>query len=466
MKLRLPRTGYALLLALFACGSSPEEQPLAPEPGEELSGGATTVFETAHDAYTWPCTNLESAHRPAFFSGNALFNRNWVPAPASTDGLDGLGPTFNAASCSSCHFKDGRGSPPLSAGQPFIGLLLRLSIPGVDAHGGPLDEPSYGGQFNHHAILDVQAEGESQVSYREIPGKFADGTPYALQEPSYSFAALAFGPMADGVLISPRTAPSVFGLGLLEAVPEADILARADEDDGDGDGISGRPNYVWDVKRKVKALGRFGWKANQPGLEQQNSGAFVGDLGISSPLFPTQNCPGPQAACTGALHGGEPEIDQKKIDDVTLYTRVLGVPARRRFDRPDVLAGKALFADLGCASCHTPRMRTAAATELSELSDQTFFPYTDLLLHDMGEELADGRPDFEATGSEWRTPPLWGLGLMETVNHHTRLLHDGRARDVSEAILWHGGEAEAAREAYRSLSSDERALLLTFLDSL
>jgi CxxC motif-containing protein (DUF1111 family) len=452
---------WCLLGALAACGGDP-----AYEPGEELSGGDTTVFDSGKNAFSLSARNLKGARRDPFFVGNSLFNRNWVTAPSSTTGIDGLGPTFNASSCSSCHFKDGRGAPPEAEAEPFLGLLLRLSIPGEDAHGGPLEEPVYGGQFNHRAILGVPAEGTSSVSYEEVPGAYADGTPYSLRRPTYRLADLAFGPIDPRVLISPRTAPFMIGLGLLEAVDEQVLLALADEDDADGDGISGRPNLVWDPKTGRTRLGRFGWKANQPGLEQQNAGAFVGDLGITSPMFPAENCPSAQAACAAAPSGGAPEVDQEKLDEVTYYSRLLAVPARRDFEVPEVLRGREQFRDAGCAACHTPVLETGSLDGFPELEGQTIRPFTDLLLHDLGDDLADGRPDFLASGREWRTPPLWGIGLVGVVNGHTLLLHDGRARGVAEAILWHGGEAEPAREAFRKMSAADRAALIRFLESL
>jgi len=455
-----------LVLALTAPAGCSGDAAAGYEPGEELSGGDTTVFEQGHDAFSLSARNLKGERRDRFFVGNSIFNRPWVTAPSSTSGVDGLGPTFNATSCSACHFMDGRGAPPTQPGEEFLGLLLRLSIPGVDEHGGPLGEPSYGGQFNHHAILGVPAEGRAFVDYEEVPGQYADGTPYSLRRPTYRFADLAFGPLDPRTMVSPRTAPFMIGLGLLEAVDEAQLLALADEDDADGDGISGRPNRVWDPVTQTTTLGRFGWKANQPGLEQQNAGAFLGDIGITSALFPDENCPPPQTACAAAPNGGKPELDGDKLTDATYYARLLAVPARRDYEDPTVLRGKALFRAAGCASCHVPVLVTAASAEVPELAGQVIRPYTDLLLHDLGDDLADGRPDFLATGREWRTPPLWGIGLIGVVNGHTLLLHDGRARDLAEAVLWHGGEAEAAREAFRTLPRDDRAALIRFLESL
>jgi CxxC motif-containing protein (DUF1111 family) len=266
--------------------------------------------------------------------------------------------------------------------------------------------------------------------------------------------------------MSPRVGPAMIGLGLLEALDEATVVALADEDDADGDGISGRPNHVWDEKRQQPMLGRFGWKANQPTIEQQTAGAFLGDIGITSPMFPTPNCPPAQTACATATSGGDPEIDQNKIDQVVYYSLLLAVPARRKVKDREVLKGKGLFAEAGCLDCHATKLVTGQLAGFPEVSGQTIHPYTDLLLHDMGEGLADHRPDFLATGTEWRTPPLWGIGLVHVVNGHTFFLHDGRARDLNEAILWHGGEAERAREAYRTMRRDDRAALLRFLESL
>ena len=431
-------------------------------------GGDTTVVSTNRNSFGLAAPNLSRLERRTFEVGDSFFSRNWVTAPASTDARDGLGPTFNAQSCSSCHTLDGRGKPPENDADGERGLLFRLSIPGTDANtGGPLPEPGYGGQLQDRAILNVPAEGRFVIAYDVINGAYGDGEPYTLLSPRYDFTDLAFGPMRPDTMVSPRIAPAVFGVGLLEAVPEGDILARADPDDADGDGISGRANMVWDAQRQSTALGRFGWKANVPTVAQQVAGAFRGDIGITSPLFPDENCPAAQSACRSAPHGGAPEIPQGRLDKTVFYNRTLAVPAMRDADTPQVRQGAALFRQAGCARCHTPQHTTAAdGRGIAALGGQTILPYTDLLLHDMGAGLADNRPDFLAGGREWRTPPLWGLGLIENVNGHTRLLHDGRARSIAEAILWHDGEGLAAREAFRNMSRAERAAVLRFLGSL
>jgi CxxC motif-containing protein (DUF1111 family) len=459
---RLRHIGMIVALAL---GCS-EDDALAPEPGEELAGGETTVFESGARSFTLSARNLVEVHESDFFVGNSFFNKNWVTAPSSTTARDGLGPTFNARSCSACHFKDGRGRPPLELDEPMLSMLVRLSIPGADEHGGPLPEPNYGGQLQPNAIAGVAPEGRALVHWQELPGSCADGEPFSLRQPTLELVELGFGPLAADALLSARVAPQMIGLGLLEAVPEATILALADPDDLDGDGISGRPNYVWDPITQTTVLGRFGWKANQPGLRQQNAGAFHGDVGITSSLHPSEDCPASQTACATAQSGGSPELDDALLDAITTYSRLLAVPARRDVADPEVLLGRELFRSIGCADCHVSRLATGELAGFAEVSNQVIWPYTDLLLHDMGEELADNRPDYQASGSEWRTPPLWGIGLFSVVNDHTFYLHDGRARNLAEAVLWHGGEARAARDAFVELAASDRAALLRFLESL
>lgn len=457
---------WLLGTAALVAGCDPPE-PLAPYPGEELAGGDTTVFDETSLAYALAFRNLDHDQRGKHFVGNSFFNQNWVQAPGSAEGRDGLGPVFNAKSCSGCHFRDGRGRPPIEPDEDMLGMLLRLSIPGEAPDGGPKPEPNYGGQLQPRAILGVPPEGRVLVTWDEVPGQYDDGEAYSLRRPNYEFVDLAFGPLHDDVMISPRVAPAVYGLGLLEAVSDEVIEAQADPDDADGDGVSGRPNYPTHPDTGEPHLGRFGWKANQVDLDTQNTGAFLGDIGITTSRFPTQNCASVQVECAEMPEGGVPEADDKVVARVNFYVRTLAVPARRDVDDSVVLEGRELFESLGCADCHVPRWETdRELPELPQVFGQTIWPYTDLLLHDMGEGLADGRPDYDATGQEWRTPPLWGLGLLRTVNDHMFLLHDGRARGFAEAILWHGGEAQAARDAFVALSRNERASLVRFLESL
>ncbi len=448
----------ALLALLAACDG--EAGPKRPAPEEELPGGAATVRDASENAFGFPAPNLPAASSDLFFVGNSFFKTNWAIAPASAEGRDGLGPLFNAASCSSCHLRDGRGRPPETDDEPFLGLLLRISRP------GPVPDPVYGDQIQPRAVPGVPPEARPRVRYREVAGAYGDGTPYRLRHPAYTLESPGYGPPAADLLVSPRVAPAVFGMGLLEAIPEARLLALADPEDADGDGISGRPNRVPDVRSGRTVLGRFGWKANQPTVEQQSAAAMLGDIGITSPLFPEENWTDAQVEASKRPTGGRPELDAAKLEALTLYMKSLAVPARRRPADPLVRRGAELFAAAGCAKCHVPRHVTGEDPRFPALSGQAIFPYTDLLLHDLGPDLADGRPDFEATGNEWRTPPLWGLGLVRTVSGHTFLLHDGRARDAAEAILWHGGEALKSREFFRNLGAREREALLAFLDDL
>jgi len=257
------------------------------------------------------------------------------------------------------------------------------------------------------------------------------------------------------------------GTGLLDAVEENTILEWADPDDKDGDGISGKPNYVWDVRRKKKAIGKFGWKANEPTAEQQIASAFVNDIGITSDVFPGESLSQKQAELYSNPTGRRtPELEESALENVVFYIRTLAVPARRDWKNREVLKGKEIFNSIGCASCHRPEMTTGSEVSPVYLAKQTIRPYTDLLLHHMGEGLTDHRPDGEAEENEWRTPPLWGLGLQKTVSKHTFLLHDGRARNIEEAILWHGGEAEKAANNFKTLKKKDRELILRFLESL
>lgn len=448
----------ALLLLAAGCQSPPR-------PDSAAASGPAYVHDDSANAFGFAVRNLREAHRNAFFVGKSFFNENWIVAPASPVARDGLGPLFNARSCSSCHLHDGRSAPP-PPGVPMTAMLLRLSVPGSGAHGGVLPEPTYGGQFQGNAIPAAKAEGDALVFYEEMPGRYADGTAYSLRRPRYVLTNLNYGPLAPGTLVSPRVAPIMAGVGLLEAIPESAILALADPDDRDGDGIRGRPNRVWDARAKRPALGRFGWKAEQPTVFQQTATAFNEDIGITSTLLPEENATPAQRIPAGLASGGSPEISDKILHDVVLYARLLAVPAPRQPESPAVQRGEKLFTDLACAKCHTPQFTTGDVPDLPELSRQTIRPHTDLLLHDLGDELSDQRPSFAARGNDWRTPPLWGLGLLEKVNGHTNLLHDGRARGVAEAILWHGGEAAKSRDQFRALPAADRTALHAFLNSL
>lgn len=428
-----------------------------------LLGGTTTVFASGGTAFGFKSPTLNEDEELNFFVGNSLFNQNWVSAPASTKARDGLGPLFNSRSCSGCHLRDGRGRPPAFAGERSHGLLMRISI-GTDPFGHPIPDPYYGDQIQDQAIAGFDAEAELRITHDTVRGAYADGSPYELLRPVYYLDRPSKG-TPTATQFSPRVANHIIGMGLLEAIPEEDLLAIADPEDADGDGISGRLNYVPDVTAGETRPGRFGWKASQPTVLQQVASAFAGDIGITSDLYPEENC-SPSIDCADLPDDGEPQIDRDRLEKVTLYSSTLGVPAQRDVDNPQVIRGAELFEALECGSCHTPAFTTGEHSFVASLSGQTIRPYTDLLLHDMGPELADNRPEYRASGREWRTPPLWGVGLFPIVNKHSNYLHDGRARNLTEAILWHGGEARASRDAFVGLPAEDRAALVRFIQSL
>lgn len=471
--------GAVLLTAGFGASTHVYLQA-APGPADPLgekTGGETTVFANGRNAFSFPAANLPDAERTRFVIGNSFFKRNWVESPASTKARDGLGPHFLARSCAGCHMHDGRGKPPawskgLSDEEP-LSLLMRLSVPGAGPHGGPNPEPVYGDQLNTSAIQNVKPEGKVALRWEPIVGQFADGTAYTLQKPHYEFRDLAYGPMANEAMTSPRIAPQIVGLGLIEAIAEKDIEDNAKAQARLPGLIKGQPNHVWDAFAEREMLGRFGWKANVATIAHQTAGAFHGDIGILSRLFAADSCMPMQEDCLAALKAtanGQPDIEDKILDDVIFYQAALAPPARRDPGNAEVRQGQKLFAEAQCAVCHRPSYKTGEGPfprlSSTALQGQTIWPYTDLLLHDMGDALADRRPDFKANGRQWKTPPLWGIGLIKDVNGHTRLLHDGRADGVLEAILWHGGEAEASRQRVLKMNKAERDALVRFVESL
>ncbi|MEK8025360.1 di-heme oxidoredictase family protein [Pseudaquabacterium rugosum] len=491
-------TGLALSsLVLSSWIIAAPADPSSPTDADPLgiqTGGRGTVEATGRQAYSFPLADLDDAEQARFVIGNSFFKRNWVEAPASTTARDGLGPHFIARSCGGCHVMDGRGAPPdwgRTLGprpEATVGLLLRLSVPGpADPQAGVRPEPVYGDQLDNAAVQGVRPEGRVEIRARPLPGRMADGTRYVLRQPLYRIVDPGYGPLAHDVMISPRVAPQVIGLGLIEAIPETEILANARAQAGQPGPIKGMPNRVWDMYAQREVIGRFGWKANTGSVAHQSAGAFLGDMGITSRLNAREACTAAQTDCLAAAHGGggrtgggvltaaqasaeRPEIDDETLGHVIFYTATLAPPARRRAEDAPVRRGQDLFTQAQCASCHRPSYVTGEppfpALSTPKVAGQRIWPYTDLLLHDMGPDLADGRPDFRASGRQWKTPPLWGIGLMRDVNGHQRLLHDGRANGVLEAILWHGGEAEGAREHVKRLSRADREALVAFVNSL
>ncbi len=437
-----------------------------PEKFESSQGGAGTSRKPLdRNAFSQPTENLGFDERERFNLGNALFRKLWVSSPSSTLASDGLGPLFNARACQNCHVRDGRGHPT-EGGEGKASLVIRLA---TAAH----PDPVYGGQIQDRAVAGLPAEGTIGIRYSEQPFVLPDGTIHSLRQPSYDLKDLQYGPLHADTTLSPRIAPPMIGLGLIEAIHPADIAAHADPDDRDGDGISGRISMVRDPLSGKVTLGRFGWKASQPSLKAQNAAAFSTDIGISTPLQPAPagDCTDRQPTCLALPHGVQDHLGQNEAPDpildlVTFYTANLAVPRRRKVGNREVLLGKSLFYDIGCTDCHRPKFVTRRDTSDAAQAFQLIWPYSDFLLHDMGPSLADGQLEGSANGREWRTPPLWGIGLTKTVSDHTFFLHDGRARNLTEAILWHGGEAEPSRDRFATMSANDREALIAFLNSL
>jgi len=447
-----------MLTTLWGCSaglSDVESQPVQAPP----------VPAPEHHQLDQPDVQMPLLDQLDFAVGRSFFRNPWVQAPASTDARDGLGPLFNALSCSSCHIASARGLAPLD-GQPMMTHVVRLSVPDQMAENQSKTaiEPVYGGQLQNQALPGIAAEGKAVIRFTEVIRTLKGGEQVSLRKPTLTIEQPGYGELAADVQTSVRMAPMLTGLGLLEAVPEQQLLAWADPQDTDGDGISGRANRVWDVRKQSEALGRFGWKAEQPNLRQQSAGAFHADLGISSTLFAGQNCTLTQYDCLKMVDGGEPEISDKLLGRIALYVGNLAVP-QSMSGKPEQQAGQALFSQAGCQQCHRPQLQ-AGESKHAWLNSRTFSPYTDLLLHDMGDDLADNRPVFAASGHEWRTAPLWGIGLAKRITPQTGFLHDGRARNVLEAILWHGGEAIKSRQAVEQMNAAQRNELLRFVESL
>ena len=461
---------------------APARDFAGPEAFEGNPAGAATVRRRADaNAFSLPSANI-GRQELDFHVGNGLFRKLWVSAPASTRASDGLGPLFNARSCQSCHIKDGRGHPPADADDDALSLIVKISLPAEDAAAAAaaipgqfasIPDPRYGSQLQDRGIQGQRPEYRLKISHEEIEVQLSEGQRVLLSRPVYEIADLGYGPLDARARFSPRVAPQMIGLGLLEAIEARDILAHADPDDDDGDGISGRANVIWSHQHGRPMLGRFGLKAAVASIREQTAAAFGNDIGIANPLLPQPwgDCTDAQPDCRSSPHGGDRQDDHLEIGStgfelVVVYSRNLGVPARVRISDPKVLQGKRVFHESGCASCHVPKFVTGRLADDVAQSFQLIWPYSDMLLHDMGEALADGSPEGRASGREWRTAPLWGIGLTRQVSGHSRFLHDGRARSLLEAILWHGGEAAAARQRVVAMPKSDRDALIEFLESL
>jgi len=454
------------------------------EPFERMSAGAATSLATVDvNAFSHFSPNLSFEDEQDFKLGNALFRKVWVSSPSSTRASDGLGPLFNARSCQRCHIKDGRGHPHEENSKLTADpLVIRLTVKALTEEQSAsistgnamrIHEPVYGGQIQGSAVPGLVGEASVTVTYKEEEIILNGGETVSLRHPIYALSDLGYGPIDPDVMLSPRIAPPMIGLGLLEAIHPDDLLAKADQEDADGDGISGEPGWVKDPVTQTRMLGRFGWKASKPTVLAQSSEALTTDIGVSNPFFTNAygDCTAFQTTCLSMPNGiqnrlGDTEAPDPVLDLIAFYASNLAVPARRNVSERDVLRGKKVFYEAGCDDCHTPKFVTSRDTARPQHRFQLIWPYTDLLLHDMGNGLADHQNVGDANGREWRTSPLWGIGLTEAVNGHTYFLHDGRARNLLEAIIWHGGEATESRDKIIDLEPIDRKALVKFLESL
>ncbi|MCK6549719.1 thiol oxidoreductase [Myxococcota bacterium] len=432
-------------------GSGPRRDS-EPLPAQALLGGATTNHANESDepeyAFSQMATNIAPLHGQPFVRGRRVAHTSFVDGrhdesvenPVWQEQVGKGGPRSIAESCNACHLRNGRSLPP-SPGSPLRQFVVKVG----DATGAP--HPLLGAVLQP-AGSAASGEGDLLLAAWEAQG--------SLQKPRYSFATIT------PERFSVRSSPALVGLGLLEAISESDLERLADPDDADGDGISGRIHVVAEAGTSLMRAGRFGWKAGQPTVRQQVAGALRTDMGVLSSVYPTPDCGSAQTECgdDGA------ELDDADLDDLVVYVALLGVPPRRDLDDAGALRGEALFVDAGCAKCHVPSFVTSAYAPFAELRSQTIAPYTDLLLHDMGPGLADELAEGDASGAEWRTTPLWGLGRTGAVSGGRAYLHDGRARTLEEAIAWHGGEADASRLAFEALSAEDQAFVVRFLESL
>jgi len=426
----------AALAVCCACGDN--------RPGEDRQGGDATVDDRSAEAYSHPVPTLDAAQAEQHRFGRGPVTFEWIPPQ--------LGPLFNHNACLACHAGNGRGlsqiGPSVFGSQALIRVSLDTGTPPVP--GAPVPVPGFGTQLQDHAVGRLP-EVHARLEWVDAEIRYGDGEVVPLRAPRVTVTLPDGSELpVPGVKMSYRQAPALIGLGLLEAVPDEALRELADPDDADGDGISGRVNEVWDVIAGAMRAGRFGHKASVAGLREQTAGAFVNDIGLTNLVFPEPD--------------GMRDVSDGQLADSAFFIATIAVP-RAAPRSPVAWRGRELFERFGCEGCHTPALVTGDH-EIPQLAGQTIHPYTDLLLHDVGDLLTDARRDFLAEGVEWRTPPLWGLGLAQVVNPAATFLHDGRARSIAEAILWHGGEASAAREAFRLAVRRDRDALIAFLETL
>lgn len=427
-----------------------------PLPESTWLGGLTTLpYQYSNepgDRFKQTAGNIAPASTQPFMLGRRLHHTDFGDGshsepgnPTFSEHTNKLGPRFIARSCIECHTNNGRALPP-AIGNPMFQSVVKV---GSDAMGSP--HPTLGSVLQPRTTSGAAEATASIANYTITAGQYADGTSYSLRKPNYSFSGVS------PTFFSTRLAPPLVGLGLLEAVSDSTVEALADPDDSDSDGISGRISVINDPETSDLRLGRFTGKSSRASLRHQIASALNTDMGVTSPVFPIPD---------GESTAETPEISSGELDEMYRYIALLGVPARRDHNDSQALAGEQLFTDAGCIKCHTPQLTTGAFHPMAELRNQTIRPYTDLLLHDMGSGLADNMGEGGTSGAEWRTPPLWGIGLTTGVSGGEAYLHDGRARTLEEAILWHGGEAAVSMENFRTMETADRAALIKFLKSL
>ena len=431
----------AIALLLAACGDD--------LPGEDRQGGDTTVDDRTEMGLQHPAANLTPDQLSQFMLGTSPFDFRWE--------IPQLGPAFNNDSCFGCHGGFGRGMAQIGA-DGFIDIsgpqseaLVRVSLPEgtPDYPGGPVPVPGYGTQLQDHSTVGAP-EASVMLSWIEHTETFADGTQISLRAPQLAIRDGVGNPIPIDMRESFRIAPPIIGLGLLEAVDDATIEALADPDDANGDGISGAINMVWNPETMQVERGKFGWKDNVSTLHIQAAAAAANDIGLSNHVFPDPS--------------GNNDVQDNQMEGMAFLVATVAVPAAGPKTEA-AYRGRHLFDDFGCSSCHVPTLVTGDAA-ISAVAHQTIHPYTDLLLHDMGDNLTDARQDFQAQGIEWRTPALWGIGLAQIVRDNITFLHDGRARTFAEAIMWHHGEAQSAHDKFQQASQADRDALSAFLSTL
>lgn len=413
-----------------------------------------------------PIKNMNDEEYDQFILGRSFFKIPWVEAPSATTARDGLGPLFNANTCNSCHPKNGRGNLYNAKNQISRALIAKVSIlsDGSKEHqmqekyNGLVADPNYGGQISINGIHGVKFEAKPKITYTKINVKFPDGEVDTILKPHYELIEKNYGELHKDARLTFRLAPSLNGLGLIEDIKQEDILANVDEKDENADGISGRANWVYSPITKKTELGLYSWKASTTSILHQSAAAANNDMGLTTTIFKDENCTKTQKLCNEAPKPRDPiDITDLRLAAIDFYIKNKITYTRKKDESYE--EGLEIFKNVDCAKCHISEFTTKKGFKIA--------PFTDMLLHDMGEGLSDGRSEFKASESEWRTAPLWGLALHKKINKkEVRLLHDGRARNFQEAILWHGGEAFLAKQKYMNLEKEQRQKLLNFLKEL